>query len=316
MGREIVCGAKAEMVHFRRIFALMSRSPLLRNLSMNIMQTGSRTTYFVPPSIEAYAQFDTGEAGVSAVPEDALRTRSVHAQFQNRKLVPSFFSSHLRMLVSLGFLLMIGLSFLSTSGLAGGTFQHLLQSVSLFIQPQPVQSQNISLTTHSSFPADASRQLVRISQLDPDQYASRSEYSTWAYSACSTASLTEVFDSFGFHFRITDVLRTESRIGAITPDLGLVDPSGIEKTAAQFGFKTQWGKTGSLDQIIAIANAGKPVIVGFPPDRYEGGHLLVVVGGNNDSVFLADTSLWNRRELSRSQFSQWWGGFYAVVTPQ
>ena len=73
---------------------------------------------------------------------------------------------------------------------------------------------------------------------------------------------------------------------------------------------------GNTDQIIAVANSGKPVIVSFPPDRYAGGHLLVVTGGNSNIVKLADSSLWNRKVLSRAQFLNWWEGFYAIVTPQ
>jgi ABC-type bacteriocin/lantibiotic exporter with double-glycine peptidase domain len=57
------------------------------------------------------------------------------------------------------------------------------------------------------------------------------------------------------------------------------------------------------------------VIVSFPPDRYAGGHLLVVLGGDATSVYLADSSAWDRHVLSREQFLQWWGGYAAVVTP-
>jgi Peptidase_C39 like family len=162
---------------------------------------------------------------------------------------------------------------------------------------------------------NASEHLVRLSQLDPSQYASQSEFTIWAYSACSTTSLTEVMNAYGRHYRITDVLKVEASVGAITPPLGLLNDEGIQKTAAQFGFKTKWGHNLTLDQIIAIANQGHPVIVSFPPDRYAGGHLLVVTGGNSSLVKLADSSLWNRHSLSRSQFLAWWEGFYAIVTP-
>src|SRR2546427_7318363 len=47
--------------------------------------------------------------------------------------------------------------------------------------------------------------------------------------------------------------------------------------------------------VINTANSGKPVIVGFPPDRYAGGHLLVVIGGDSTNVYLADSSSWNHR---------------------
>jgi len=169
--------------------------------------------------------------------------------------------------------------------------------------------------THTAISLNASARLVRLSQLDPAQYSSTQEFQLWAYSACSTTSMTEVFDSYGRHYRIADVLKVESQIDEITPQLGLLEDIGIQRTAAHFGFKTTWGHNLSLDQIISIANRGKPVIVSFPPDRYAGGHLLVVTGGNSSIVKLADSSLWNRQSLSRSQFLQWWEGFYAIVTP-
>ena len=52
----------------------------------------------------------------------------------------------------------------------------------------------------------ASQALVRLSQLDPAQYNSMGDYNLWAYSACSTAAMTEVINSYGHHYRIADVL--------------------------------------------------------------------------------------------------------------
>jgi hypothetical protein len=297
---------------------------------MEVTQTGLHSRHLAPTSTSTYPYFDnlnthevvTSPLQIQGYPVVSMVQLEISQKLErsNKKEKHSFASTHRRSLVSLGFLLMLGLSLLGTSTLGGGTLHYLIQGITLLSQAQPLNSQNISLTTQSTTTqstrsANASQALTRISQLDPNEYASNAEYNTWAYSACSTASMTEVFDAYGYHYRITDVLRIESQIGAITPDLGLVDPSGIASTATKFGFKTQWGNDGSLDQIISIANSGKPVIVGFPPYRYEGGHLLVVIGGDSNNVLLADTSLWNRRILSRGQFSQWWGGFYAVVTP-
>jgi hypothetical protein len=177
------------------------------------------------------------------------------------------------------------------------------------------RSPSTAQSSQSTPQFNATQSLVRLSQLDPTQYASNQEFTTWAYSACSTTSLTEVLNAYGHHFRVTDVLKVEASIGEITPQLGLLDEAGIQRTAAQFGFKTTWGHNLSLDQIITIANQGRPVIVSFPPDRYAGGHLLVVTGGNSSIVKLADSSLWNRQSLSRAQFLHWWEGFYAIVTP-
>ena len=127
--------------------------------------------------------------------------------------------------------------------------------------------------------------------------------------------MTEVMNFYGHSYRITDVLAVESSIGAITPQFGLLQEDGIARTVAPFGFQTDAGHHFTLDQIIDIANHGTPVIVGFPPHRYPGGHLLVVTGGNATSVFVADSSVWNWHALSRSRFLSYWAGFAAVVTP-
>jgi predicted double-glycine peptidase len=161
-----------------------------------------------------------------------------------------------------------------------------------------------------------SQGVVRIGQLDPAQYSSSQEYNVWAYSACSSAAMTEVINAYGHHYRITDILKVESQLKEITPQLGLLEDIGIQRTVADFGFKTNWGYKLTLDQVITIANQGTPVIVSFPPAKYAGGHLVVVTGGNNNTVNLADSSIWNRHSLSRSQFLKWWGGFSAIVTPK
>ena len=217
-----------------------------------------------------------------------------------------------RTLVSLGLLLMVMLTLFVQSGLADGVLQKL--SISINLLSNTFQASDLSTAAHVG-QLNASQQLVRISQLDPAQYNSPEEYNTWAYSACSAASMTEVFNAYVHHYRITDILNVEAQIGEITPALGLLRPEGVEHTAAQFGFKTTWGNAWSLDQVIETANRGNPVIVSFPPDRYDGGHILVVTGGNDTTVYLADTSGWNRHSLTRAQFLQWWEGFAAVVTP-
>jgi hypothetical protein len=162
----------------------------------------------------------------------------------------------------------------------------------------------------------AGRHLVRIGQLDRRQYASIQEYHTWAYSTCSTAAMTEVANYYGGNYRITDILAVEALIGEINPEQGLLEDAGIARTMAHFGFVTSWGYGKTLDQVVALSNQGTPVIVAFPPSSYPGGHLLVVTGGENRRVLVADSSIWNRTSFSRSRFLALWAGFAAVVTPQ
>lgn len=162
----------------------------------------------------------------------------------------------------------------------------------------------------------AARHLVRVGQLDPGQYASTQQYLTWAYSTCSTAAMTEVANYYGRNYHITDILAVEARIGEITPEQGLLDDAGVARTMAHFGFVTSWGYGRSLDQVVVLANGGMPVIVAFPPSRYPGGHLLVVIGGDGAQVEVVDSSLYNRTSFSRKRFLELWAGFAAVVTPQ
>ncbi len=160
------------------------------------------------------------------------------------------------------------------------------------------------------------RHLARIGQLDPGQYASVQEYRTWAYSTCSTAAMTEVANYYGGRYRITDILAVQARIGEITPERGLLEDAGIAHTMAHFGFKISWGYSRTLDQIVALANQGIPVIVAFPPARYPGGHLMVVTSGDDSRVEVADSSVYNIPSFSRTRFLDLWAGFAAVITPQ
>jgi Peptidase C39 family len=162
----------------------------------------------------------------------------------------------------------------------------------------------------------ASGALLRVSQLDPVQYSSQQDYSTWAYSACSTAAMTEVINSYKHNYRIADILKVEAGIHEITPDLGLLEPIGIDRTVSQFGFQTYWLNNPSLDDLLKVANQGHPVIVGFPPARWSGGHLLVVRGGDSKYVYLADSSRLNMQSMARDTFMKYWAGFAVVAMPK
>ncbi len=193
------------------------------------------------------------------------------------------------------------------------TLPHSLLWIPVVFGSTNQQTTPVATTTTPTY--TATEHLVRLGQLDSAQYRSTQEYNTWSYSACSTASMTEVMNAYGRKYRITDVLAVESRINEITPQEGLLEESGIQHTGAQFGFKTTWGHNLSLDQVIAAASRGTPVIVSFPPAKYPGGHILIVRGGNASTVYLADSSRLNWTQLTRARFLQLWGGFSAIMTP-
>lgn len=217
---------------------------------------------------------------------------------------------HTRLLTSLLLVTMVLIALCFQSGLTDGALRTLGVSLGL----PGFDNTGLSVAAHPI--ENASKALIRLWQVDPTQYKDTAEFNTWAYSACSTASMAEVFNAWGHNYRITDVLKVQVELGEISAYAGLLHHEGIARTAARFGFKTNWGDNWQLDQVLDNANHGRPVIVSFPPDRYDGGHLLVVIGGDANNVYLADSSGWNRKSLTHAQFMGWWEGYAAVITPQ
>lgn len=185
---------------------------------------------------------------------------------------------------------------------------------------QPVKS------TATTSTINASRVLVRINQSLVSQYANQTEHDTWWPSTCSTASMTEVFNSYGYHYRITDILQIESGIGAIAADSGLLYPTGIDDTALRFGFLTTTLHNPSISDVVKTANQGSPVIVNFTPHSWSAqapdwtvGHFLTVIGGTSSTVKLADSSTVNSgaglQTVSYSYFATYWHGYAKVLKP-
>jgi hypothetical protein len=122
-------------------------------------------------------------------------------------------------------------------------------------------------------------------------------------------------NAYGHHYRIADVLKVEAGLGEITPDQGLMEPIGIDRTVLRFGFKAIWPNKPSVRDIVGIANNGRPVIIGFPPARWAGGHILVVIGGDSSHVYTADSSRLNMQVFTYANFLKYWAGFAVVVVP-
>lgn len=183
------------------------------------------------------------------------------------------------------------------------------------VHPMTSMPRTTNATPPPNTQVNASKAITRIPQLDPGQYRSQQDYDKWAYSACSAAAMTEVLDAYGLHYRIADILSVEASIGEITPELGLLEPIGIDRTVARFGFQATWHSGESLDALIGLANQGTPLIIGFPPERWSGGHLLVLRGGDSQQVFLVDSSKLNMQAMGRATFLKYWAGFAVAVTP-
>jgi hypothetical protein len=165
---------------------------------------------------------------------------------------------------------------------------------------------------------NVAKALVRIDQTVPGSYRNEQEYQTWWPSACSATSMTEIINAYRHtHYTISDILAVETAFQnpqVISADAGLLYPEGIDRTMGYFGFVTTHQHF-TLDQLIATANAGTPVLVNFPPTTWSGGHFLVVVGGDNRYVHLADSSRLNMQYMLRDRFQHYWQGFADTFTP-
>lgn len=127
----------------------------------------------------------------------------------------------------------------------------------------------------------AAQRVVRANQLDPAQYASQSEYQTWASPAYSAVAMTEVRNAYGRNLRIHDVLTIEARLPEMTPTGGLQEDVGIVHAMRPFGFKTTWGENWPLVRVVVT-----------------GGDLSTEV------VTIADSLSWDRTSVSVAQFLQ------------
>ncbi len=243
-----------------------------------------------------------------------------------------------RMLVSLSMILVALLALFLQSGLLNAdTILHLSSSLDQVVMrsgaisstlelaahtdPQPAQM--AALAIHTDPQSSVGTQspgmagLLRVDSAARDQYASVYEWQTWSYSSCSGIALETVMNSYGRHLIASDVLQVEQDLGVWNVQLGLLRDDGIAQTAAYFGFTTSSSHSLTVAQVIAIANQGSPVIVSVRDYlHFPGGHVFVVRGGDAQSVFVVDSSLFNLQSLPRAQFSAMWEGFSAVLTPR
>jgi Peptidase_C39 like family len=244
-----------------------------------------------------------------------------------------------RTLVSLGFLTMTILTLFVQNALADGSLQHLSNGLDFtllsYSQPQPSDlhpathpTRVVPSATHSSpvippathstrvVPLTASQRVVRINSGAADQYATTYEHDVWEYSSCSGIAMEMVMNAYGRHLIASDVLQEELKLGVWNVQLGLLRDEGIAMTAAYFGFNADLSHSRTVQDIVAIANKGQPVIVSVRDAYYfPGGHFMVVRGGDNQYVYLADSSPANFPRMSYSMFLGMWSGLSAILTP-
>jgi hypothetical protein len=229
--------------------------------------------------------------------------------------LPASWYRRRRTLVSLGLICMVLLALSVQSGLAGETFHTITKSVETTIL-----SYNKPADVHTParpLPQTASMLVVRVDSAATNQYYSEAQRQSWMYSSCSGIAMETVMNAYGRHLIAADVLQVESDLGVWNVQLGLLRENGIALTAAHFGFDTSSGHTRTLQEVIDTANKGAPVIVSVRDSYYyPNGHIFVIRGGDDQYVYIADSSLANFQRMTHPMFVGMWQGFSAVLTPR
>lgn len=236
-------------------------------------------------------------------------------------LPPSWYQRR-RALVSLGLLVMVLLTLSTQSGLVGETFHSITKGLE-------TTTKGLAMTVlRQSQPADvhtpahplaqtASMLVVRVDSAAADQYYTDYQRQVWSYSSCSGIAMEMVMNAYGRHLIAADVLQVESDLGVWNVQLGLLREDGIALTATHFGFDTSAGHTRTLQDVINSANQGAPVIVSVRDSQYfPNGHIFVIRGGDDQYVYIADSSPANFQRMTRAMFVGMWQGFSAVLMPQ
>ncbi|HLZ63275.1 MAG TPA: transglycosylase SLT domain-containing protein [Ktedonosporobacter sp.] len=169
---------------------------------------------------------------------------------------------------------------------------------------------NPSLATQFNT-ANASLRLQTINQGDPNQYNQTYPALTWADATCGPTSLAMILNAYtGRTYKVSDILPIGIQVGLENPPttLGVANVNKFAAVAAHFGFQTQMGGL-TLDQAIASANTGNPVMANFPPGnpgRYgKFGHFVVLVSGDSQYVRIANPDGGHFEIMTRATFTSW-----------
>ncbi len=223
--------------------------------------------------------------------------------------LPTSWYRRRRTIVSFGLLLMVVITLFAQSGLADGALQGLRRGIALLDFTQHTSAFDLSTST---LPLDgtASSRIIRVDSAVRGQYYTDYQWNVWSWSSCSGISMEEVMDAYGRHLIAADVLQVESDLGVWDTYNGLTGgEAGIAKAASYFGFRAVPNPPRTVQDLIAVANKGFPVIVGVP------GHILVVRGGDSNNVYLVDSAPADRTIMSRAEFANWWDNFSVELLP-
>lgn len=157
-----------------------------------------------------------------------------------------------------------------------------------------------------------------------DLYDSRAQFDQWAGAACSAASLAEVLTSYGLpHMTIGRMIR---ELGPdISPNWGLLNYNAFNKVAAKYGLRADvYLEQNPLTykQMLYLTNTlGIPVVVNMRATTgyyrfLSGGHILVMTGGDYNTIRLTDSSLYYMKYLPLNTYNQMARQRNVVIVPK
>ena len=131
-------------------------------------------------------------------------------------------------------------------------------------------------------------------------------------SMCGPASLKMVFDYYGIE-------KSEEEIATLaetTEDLG-TDDQGIKKAAEGLDFKVEIKSEASFEDIQNYLDKKIPVIVNwftrgridYDDSQVPDGHYSVVVGLDDEFIYLQDPEIGKLRKIEKSDFMKVWFDF-------
>lgn len=131
-------------------------------------------------------------------------------------------------------------------------------------------------------------------------------------SMCGPASLKMVLAYYGLEHTEEEL----AKLANTDPDLGTTD-EGIKKAAESLGFVAEIKNNSTFEDIQTWLNKKVPVIVNwftrgridYPESDVPDGHLSVVVGLDDDYIYLQDPEIGKLRKITRNDFMKVWFDF-------
>jgi len=131
-------------------------------------------------------------------------------------------------------------------------------------------------------------------------------------SMCGSASLKMVFDYYGIEKSEEEI----AKLARTTEDLG-TDDQGIKKAAESLWFTVEIKNESSFEDIQDYLSKKTPVIVNwftrgridYDDSQVPDGHYSVVVGLDEEFIYLQDPEIGKLRKIEKSDFMKVWFDF-------